>query len=1070
VSFSELFIRRPVFTTMLVSAPIVLGLVSYGRMGVDLFPNVDLPIVTVTTTLPGASVEEMETGVTKRLEEAVNTVSGIDELKSVTKEGLSQIVVQFLLEKNRDVAAQEVRDKVSTVLADLPPGTQTPVIDKFDLDASPVLTVAVSGRRSLREVSEIADKRIRESLESLDGVGQVTIAGARLRAINVYVDAAKLEAYNLSIEDVRRAIDAQNRETPGGRVDQSGRELVLRTMGRVKESAEFNDVILAWAPGRPVRVRDVGHAEDAEEEPRTLARLDGANAVTLIVQKQSGTNSLDVIHIVKKKLGDLAKILPEDITLQVIRDQSIFIEGSIHEVKKHLVLGAILVAATIFLFLRDWRTMILAGLAIPVCVVSTFTLMYAFNFTLNNITMLGLVLAVGIVIDDAIVVHENIFRWMEEKGLPAGVAAAKATSEIALAVMATTFSLVVIFLPIAFMSGRVGRFFQSFGITIACAILISLGVGFTMTPMLCSQFLKLSKHGGGDAARGGLYGWIFERPYMLCLRFAMRHRWLVVLLTVATLFTVVPLFRAAGFDFIPKDDQSEFEVAITTPEGWTLERVSRELALVEARLRTLPAVEHLLTTVGDVSGRVGKGAGDVTKASIYVRLAALDDRVRGPLDRVLLLAPAPIARALGVKPLEPRLANVSQFAVMRAARVLMTEFPDLRSSVQLPAAVASGAANADIEFNVLGPDLDELGRYSDRIMARMRQVPGIVDVDTTLALRKPELRVEVDREKAMDLAIPVQTIASTLQVLVGGQIVSNYKDDKVGEQYDVWLRAERGYRDDPTTVERLTVPSPRAGLVRVSNLAQLHDARGPSQIDRFGRQRKVTIVCNVDRIPIGTAVDAINKIVADLALPPAYTIYFTGRAKTLAETGLNFAIAFGLSIVFMYMILAGQFESFVHPVTILLAVPLTIPFALMSLVALRQPLDIYAIFGLFLLFGIVKKNGILQVDYTNVLRQEGMPRDQAIIEANRTRLRPILMTTIMLIAGMVPIAMGVGAGTASRASIAKVIIGGQSLSLLLSLLVTPVAYSYFDDLGGFLARRRATAPAPAPPAAAERHA
>lgn len=1040
MSFSETFIRRPVFTTMLVAAPIVLGLVSYNRIGVDLFPNVDLPIVTVTTTLPGASVEEMETGVTKPVEEAINTVSGIDELKSTTKEGVSSVVVQFLLEKNRDVAAQEVRDKVSTILAQLPPGTQTPVIDKFDLDASPVLTVAVSGHRSLREVSELSDKKIRESLESLNGVGQVTIAGARLRAINVYVDAAKLESYGLSIEDVRRALVSQNLELPGGRVDQSSRELVLRTMGRIKESAQFNDIIIAWPHGQPVRIRDVGHSEDGEEEPRTLARLDGANAVTLIVQKQSGTNTLDVIKVVKDKLDELKKTLPPDIELQVIRDQSVFIGGSIHEVKKHLVLGALLVAATILIFLRDWRTTILAGFAIPVCIVSTFTLMYAMGFTLNNITLLGLVLAVGIVIDDAIVVHENIFRWMEEKGLPGPQAAKEATSEIALAVMATTFSLVVIFLPIAFMSGRVGRFFQSFGITIAFAILISLGVGFTMTPMLCAYFLKLSKHAGQHAS-GGFYAWFVEKPYLLALRFALRFRPLIVLATVVCLVGIVPLFKSVGKDFIPKDDQSEFEIAIKSPEGWTLDRFSTELAAVEARLRTLPAIEHLLVTIGDTSGRIAKGAGDVTAASIYVRLADLEERIQGPIDKL-------------IHPLKPELAGVSQFQVMRAARKLMKEFPDLRSSVQLPAAVASGAANADIEFNLLGPDLEKLASYSEEIMARLRQADErIVDVDTTLALRKPELRVHVDREKAMDLGVPVQTIASTLQVLVGGVIVTNYKDDTVGEQYDVWLRAEKRDRDDPRTVDYLTVPSPTAGLVRVASLARLREARGPSQIDRFGRQRKVTIVCNADGIPIGSIVDHVNRIVADMNLPPGYSVYFTGRAKTLAETGYNFLIAFGLSIAFMYMILAAQFESFVHPATILLAVPLTIPFALLSLILLRQALDIYAVFGLFLLFGIVKKNGILQVDYTNVLRERGVPRSEAILEANKTRLRPILMTTVMLIAGMVPIALGVGPGTASRASIAKVIIGGQLLSLLLSLLVTPVAYTYFDDAGQWLFRR-----------------
>ncbi|MBI3726644.1 efflux RND transporter permease subunit [bacterium] len=1044
MSLPALCVRRPVFTAMLAVCPIVLGIASYARIGIDLFPNVDLPIVTVTTTLPGASVEEMETGVTKPIEEAVNTVSGIDELKSTTKEGLSVVNVTFILEKNRDVAAQEVRDKVSTILATLPAGTQNPVIDKFDLDASPVLTVAISGKRSLREVSEIADKQIREGLESLDGVGQVTIAGARLRAINAYVEAPKLEAYGLSIEQVRAALVSQNLELPGGRVDQAGRELVLRTMGRVKESADFEDVIVANAHGQPIRMHHLGRVEDGESEARSLARLNGANAVTLIVQKQSGTNTLEVINRVKAKLASIQKLLPADIRLKVTRDQAIFIEGSYHEVKKHLILGAIFVALTIYLFLRDWRTMVLAGLSIPISIVSNFTFMNIMGFTLNSMTMLGLVLAVGIVIDDAIVVHENIFRWMEEKGYGAYEAAQAATAEIALAVLATTSSLIVIFLPIAFMSGRVGRFFQSFGITIAFAIAISLGISMTLTPMLCSRFLRVLAHKGAKENSG--YAWLCEKPYMLCLRFAMRHRWVVVLASIAVLVSVVPLFMKVGKDFFPKDDQSEFEVAVTTPEGWTLDRVDRELALVEARIRELPGVEDTLTTIGDTSGRVGKGEGDVTKASIYVSIAALDRRLHSSVDRLVLLGPKRFSSYLGVPPVDPELEGLSQFALMRRAREVMKSFPDLRASIQLPTKVASGAANADIEFNVLGPSLDRLGEYGDEIIRRMRKVKGIVDVDNTLALRKPELRVEVDREKAMDLGIPIQAIASTLQVLVGGKIVTTYKDDAAGEQYDVWLRADKADRDDPETVERLTVPSPVAGLVRVANLARLTDARGPSQIDRFARQRKVTIVANTDNLPTGAAVDEIQKIVRDLDMPPAYTVSFTGRAKTFGETGGNFAIAFGLSIIFMYMILAAQFESFVHPVTILLALPLVIPFALLSLIALGSNLDIYSVFGLFLLFGIVKKNGILQVDYTNVLRERGIEREAAILEANKTRLRPILMTTVMLIAGMVPIALGVGPGAASRAGIAKVIIGGQLLSLLLSLLLTPVAYSYFDDV------------------------
>jgi hydrophobic/amphiphilic exporter-1 (mainly G- bacteria), HAE1 family len=741
MTLPELCIRRPVFTTMLIVFPVVVGLISYFKMGVDLFPNVDLPIITVSTTRPGTSVEEMETGVTKVIEEAVNTISGIDELRSTTKEGLSFVNVQFVLEKNRDVAQQEVQSKINTILARLPSGTESPVIDKFDIDASPVMTIAVAGDRNLREVTEIADKQIRDSLSSLSGVGAVNLAGGRKRAIQVTVDTQRLEAYHLSIEQVRLALAAQNLELPGGRVDQEQRELVLRTMGRVTDPSQFKDIIITNVKGQPIRVKDVGRVTDTWEEPRSLGRLDGRPAVLLIVQKQSGTNTVAVIDGVKRKLADLQRAMAEggkaDVKLEVIRDQSRFINASLHEVKKHLVLGAILVSLTILLFLRDWRTMVIASLSIPVSLISTFMVMNWLGFTLNNISMLALVLAVGIVIDDAVVVHENIFRWMEEKGYGAWEAARLATKEIALAVLATTFSLVVIFLPIAFMSGRVGRFFFSFGVTTAVAILASMLVSFTLTPMLCSRFLKLSDKARKEGAAhhsGGAYGWLAEKPYLWTLRWAMRHRWAIVLATVVVTLSVVPLAKMVGKDFLPKDDQSEFEIAITTPAGWTLDRVDRTFREIEQKVKAFPETVNLLTTVGDTSGRVSKAAGDVTQGSIYVRLVDLDERKAGADGR-----------------------RWSQWQVMAKARQVMADYPDLRSSVQLPSAISSGQTQADVEFTLVGPDLQKLNDYADGIIAKLRATPGLADVDTTLALRKPEMRVQIDRDRASDLGADVRT-------------------------------------------------------------------------------------------------------------------------------------------------------------------------------------------------------------------------------------------------------------------------------------------------------------------------
>ena len=1029
----ELCIRRPIFTAMLVTAPIVLGLASYPRLGVELFPNVDLPLVTVTTTLRGASVEEMETGVTKPIEEIVNTVAGIEQLRSTTREGMSQLTIEFALEKNGAVAAQEVDAKVRTILSQLPEGTDAPIIDKFALDAAPVLTVAVSGKRDPREITEIARRRIKEDLESLSGVGAVILVGGRQRAIQISIDTDRLQKYEqLTIEDVRQALIRENQEQPGGRIDQGPRELVLRTMGRVREPADFAELIVANRHGQPIRIKDIGIVTDSFEEPRGVSRLwtktDGAHepesslekragnlAVTLIVQKQSGTNTVAVVERVKRRLEEIREILPEDIDVQIIRDQSRFIENSIHEVQVHLLLAAVLVSLTILLFMRDWRTTLIATLSIPTSMIATFAFMYVMGFTLNNITMLGLILAIGIVVDDAVVVHENIFRHMEEYGLSAREAAASATQEIATAVVATTLSLLVIFIPVVFMGGRVGRFFSSFGYVVAFSILMSMFISFTMTPMLCSRFLKAE-----DALHSSKSGFVWravEGFYMFCLRFSLRHRWIIVLASVGVLLSTPYLMSIVGKDFVPRDDTSEFEVAVTLPEGCSLERADEALTEVETRLRQLRGVEKTLITIGDTTGRTVRGQGEVTRATIYCRLTDLRDR------------------------------EFSQFEVMGDARRILLDYPDLRAAVQDVAAISgAGFRQVMVDLNLRGPDMIRLQEFSEKITAWMKSQGYFVDVDTSLSFRKPEVRIVPNRERASDLGVSIQAISTTTNVLVGGDPVSKYKE--ADQQYDVWLRADRSFRDDPSEIARLTVPSnkPGVGVVELGNVAAFEEAQGPGTIERSSRQRQVVISANLEGKALGEAVAALGDYAQTLDLPADYQWEFIGQAKSLKETNANFLVAFGLAFLFMYMILAAQFESLVHPITILLALPLTIPCAILSLILLRTSLDIYAMFGLFMLFGIVKKNGILQVDYTNVLRQRGLPRDQAILDANAVRLRPILMTTVMLVAAMIPMAMGEGPGAASRAGMAKVILGGQLLSLLLSLLLTPVAYSLWDDL------------------------
>ncbi len=1023
MTISDVCIKRPVFTWVLVAMPVVLGMVAYGNLGVDLFPNVDFPVCTVTTSLSGASVEEMETTVTKPIEDIINTVSGIEELRSTTSEGISSVTVQFLLSKNGDVGTQEVRDKVTSILATLPQGTETPLIDKFDTSSMPVVTIAVSGRRDFREVTEIARKKIKERLETVPGVGAVTLAGGRTRAMNVVVDTDKLASYNISIDDVSIALRRQNLEVPGGRIDQGPRELVLRTLGRLNTAAEFDAVVIGSKNGYPVHIRDIGRTEDSIEEPRTLARLDGENAVSLVIQKQSGTNTVAVAQQVKERLEELKTALPPDIKTEIIRDNSRFIEKSIEEVKFHLLLAVVLVSATILLFIRDWRTTVIATLAIPTSIIPTFVMMFLMGFTLNNITMLGLILAIGIVIDDAVVVHENIFRHMEENGLDAMEAARIGTREIALPVLATSLSLIVIFLPIAFMGGIVGRFFSSFGVTVAFAVAMSLFVSFTLTPMLCSRFLKLepSKAGHAKSKNGFIYR-IVDSSYGWILRFSLRFKFLIVMLTVGVIFSTVPIGKIMGMALIPRDDQSQYEVSVTTPEGYSLEHTDRVLHELETELRKLPGTLHLFTTIGQTSGgRNVKGQGDVTLATIYVRMQDLEKR------------------------------DYTQFVVQEKAREVLSKYQELRLSVNDVSEFQGGRRPQTFQINLGGPDLEKLSGYAETMKRKLKEMGGMTDLDTSLSLRKPEVQVIVDREAAADLGIPVGTIADTLRVLVGGLVVSNFKD--VGEQYDVWLRAMAENRESREGLYGLTIPSPTAGLVKLSSLAKLVEKSGPTEIERLSRQRIVTVLGNPESISLGDATDRANKLIEDMKLPPGYSAVLTGQAKTLEETGRFMLIAFALSLMFMFMILAAQFESWMQPIAILMALPVTVPFGMLSLVLFRTPMDIYAMFGLFMLVGIVKKNGILQVDATNQNRAKGMNRHDAIIDANHTRLRPILMTTVMLVAAMVPIALGKGPGAGARASMAKVIIGGQMLSLVLALVVTPVFYALLDRMTNFLRRK-----------------
>ncbi|HLG17177.1 MAG TPA: efflux RND transporter permease subunit [Blastocatellia bacterium] len=1008
---AEICIRRPVFATMIGVALLVLGGFAYLKLGVDLFPKVEFPTVTVTTTLPGASPEEIESEITKKVEEAVNTIEGIDEMRSVSAEGVSQVFLTFVLERPVDSCSQDVRDRVNRILKDLPEDADPPVIDKVDTDAQPVMSVAVSGKRGLREITEIVDKQIKQNIESMPGVGQVRFIGDRKREIQIYLDPNKLRAYNLAVDQVRQAIGAQNVEIPGGRIDQGSKEMILRTLGRVEKVEDFNNVILASIGGASVRVRDVGHVEDGVREARTVARLDGEQAVVVEIRKQSGTNTVQVVESVKRRLEEIGKSLPQDFRINIVRDQSTFIKGSFEAIQEHLILGALFAALVVLIFIRDLRSTLISSIAIPTSIIATYALMWYMDFTLNNNTMLALVLCVGIVIDDAIVVLENIYHFIEDKGMSPMEAAREGTRDVGLAVMATTFSLVIIFLPLAFMTGVVGRFMKAFGWTAAFAIMVSLVVSFTLTPMLSSRFIK--KKAGRSSKESRLYRYI-DRPYTAMLKWSLAHRRTIMMAALLVALSTGWLFGRIGKDFLPTDDQSQMEVTLRLPEGSALEETDKLVQEVATRMKKdLPAgvIDHILTTVG------GDQQQRVNRASIFFELVPMDKR------------------------------ELSQQQLMGIARGWLAQYKDVHPAVQIPSPFSGGGfSNADVVFVIRGPDLAKLREYSGRVTKHLAAVEGSVDVDTSLEEGKPEVRVHINRDKAGDLGVSVGSIAGALRTMVGGQVVSSYREGD--DRYDVRLRVAQQYRSSAGDVAQLYVPSGKVGNVRLDNVVTLDEGTGPAQIDRYNRQRQVIITSNVARgYAVSQIMEALTASLPQLAMDPGYDGSFSGRSRELGRAATAFLMAFGLSLVMMYMILAAQFESFIHPITILLSLPLSVPFALFSLLVTGYNFSIiFSSIGVLMLFGIVKKNSILQVDHTNNLRRRyGMPRYDAIVQACRDRMRPILMTTFALVAGMIPMAFGTGAGSGSRRSVAIMIIGGQMLCLLLTLLVTPVAYSIFDD-------------------------
>ena len=1011
MTITDLCVRRPVFAVMLISFLLVLGIFSFRDVGVDLFPRTDPATVTINVQLPGATAEEISTQVILPLEEAVSSVSGLDELTSEASEGNARITCKFVLERDTEGAAQDVREKVAAAIKLLPPNIYPPTITKDDPDSDPVLSLLIAGGGNLRETTEIADKQIKRALETVTGVGEVDLTGGRVRQIRVFADAERLNAYGITINQLENAIQNQNVEVPGGTIRRGPSEMGVRTLGRVEAADEFNDIIVANVNGTSIRIKDVGRSEDTYAEPTTWDMIRGSEAVVLDVRRQTGTNTLQVIEAVKSKVQELKRVLPRGTSIEFIRDNSTFIKASISSLEEHLLFGSLLASLVVLLFIRNLRSVFIASLAIPTSIIATFTLLRAMNFTLNNMTLLALTLAVGIVIDDAIVVLENIVRYIEEQGFEPKLAAVVATREIVLAVMATTLTLVIIFVPIAFTTGYARRYLNEFGWTMAFAVIVSLLVSLTLTPMLCSRLLKTGGRASGGRAHPSkenfLFRWV-DRGYGAMLEWSLNHRAIVILIALGTFALTFPLNGLVGRDFIPPDDQNELTVVFDSPVGTSLQGTARIATQLAGRIQRDRGVEFVWASVLNQDNH----------GQLYIRLSDASQR------------------------------RFSSGDVANDIRRILKEpvYQDLRSLVLMPSPLGSSVDYGTIRPLILGPDFFRAVEVGEQATAEMRKVAGLVDVSAEVNLNNPELQVHIDRQRASDLGVRAADVANAVRLMVAGtDRISTYKEG--AEQYDVTMQLLPEQQRNTQILARLMIPSSKVGQVRLDNIATLERGVGPTIIDRYNRQFQVALTANNSAsLPFDSAVREVNAAIEKVP-HPGNSVKFTGTVKILDETTRSLMVAFLLACVFMYMVLAAQFESFLHPFTIMLSLPLSIPFALLTLWATNRTLNLWSALGVFLLLGIVEKNGILQVDYTNRLREQGMPLREAILQANHVRLRPILMTTLSIVAGLVPTALGIGAGAAQRSAIAATIIGGQLLCLLLSLLITPVAYSVFAEVG-----------------------
>jgi HAE1 family hydrophobic/amphiphilic exporter-1 len=1027
---SDLSIKRPVLATVLMAALLTLGTFSYRRLAIDMFPDVEIPVLSVVTLFAGASPETVEREVTRKLEQAVNPIAGVKHVYSTSREGVSTVVVEFDLEVRINDAAQDARSKISAIRNQLPQGIEEPVIQKLDIGGMAIVSLAVrSAELTPRELTTLVDRRVKRRLENLPGVGKIQLVGESLREVSVDLDPTRLDALGLGVDEVVAGLSGENVNTPLGRLDRGGQELPVRIAGKPRDVAGFATMVVAQRGGVPISLGQVAEVRDGVEEQRKLALVDGAPAVAIDVFKQSKANTVGVVDAVNREIGRLRAELPPSVEIRVVRDGSVMIRDSVHDVTNTLILGGILTVLIVFCFLNSWRSTVITGLTLPISVVASFIAMHFLGMTLNVMTLMALSLAIGLLIDDAIVVRENIVRHLEH-GQDHLTAARAGTAEIGLAVLATTLSIVAVFVPVAFMKGIIGRFFFQFGMTVAFAVLVSLFVSFTLDPMLSSRWVD------PDVERTGrrhlvarvldrFNGW-FDRAadrYQALVGWALDHRKTVLVAAGAAFFAGLGTFALLESEFLGNDDQAEFQVRFkTAPDASFAETRGRVEAVLRA-LGAMPEIEHTYASIG--AGETGT----VRDARVYVKLVERSRRSRH-------------ARVLAAE-----------------VRRRLSEVAGIQTSVEMQ---SDEFAEKPIMVSIRGQEIPLLKEYAARLKDAVYRIPGVVDLELTLELDLPEYRLVVDRDRAADAGLGTPPIARALGALLGGQAVTTYEDEE-GEAVDVRVRLPPEMRRDAAQIGDLRIAAPGgrgpAALVPLSVLLRAERATTPSEISRRDLSREVLLTANLEGVPIGTAVQRIREAAARIEMAPGYQIFFPGEAERMEESFGYMAEALLLAVIFVYLILAAQFESFFDPLSIMLSLPLAIVGMAGTLLATGDTLSIMSLIGLILLMGLVTKNAILLVDYTKVLRRGGMARRAALVAAGRTRLRPIMMTTLAMIFGMLPLALGIGQGAEMRAPMGRAVIGGLVTSTVLTLVVVPVVYTFFDDLGTWVRRRWAKASA-----------